>query len=40
MEAASAAYPLRISFGFGQQSFYNFDGHDRTQIVPVAQVTF
>jgi tetratricopeptide (TPR) repeat protein len=36
----AAAYPLRISFGFGQQSFYNFGGHDRTQIVPVAQVTF
>lgn len=40
METASAAYPLRISLGFGQQSFYNFAGHDRTQIVPVAQVTF
>jgi tetratricopeptide (TPR) repeat protein len=36
----AAAYPLRISFGFGQQSFYNFDGHNRTQVVPVAQVTF
>lgn len=32
--------PLRFSFGFGQQSFYNFPGHERTQIVPVAQVNF
>jgi tetratricopeptide (TPR) repeat protein len=39
-ETASVAYPLRFSFGLGQQSFYNFSGHERTQIVPVAQVNF
>jgi hypothetical protein len=39
-ETASVAYPLTVSFGFGQQSFYNFYGHERTQVVPVAQVNF
>jgi hypothetical protein len=36
----ASAYPLRFSFGLGQQSFYNFPGHERTQIVPVAQINF
>lgn len=39
-ETASLNYPLRFSFGFGQQSFYNFPGHERTQVVPVAQFNF
>ena len=39
-ETASTSYPMRISFGLGQQTFYGFPGHERTQIVPVAQITF
>jgi tetratricopeptide (TPR) repeat protein len=39
-ETASAVYPMRFSFGLGQQSFYNFSGGERTQVVPVAQITF
>ena len=39
-ETAPVAYPMRFSFGLGQQTFYDFPGHQHTQIVPVAQVTF
>jgi tetratricopeptide (TPR) repeat protein len=39
-EAMTVTYPMRFSFGFGQQSFYNFPGHERTQLVPVAQLNF
>jgi tetratricopeptide (TPR) repeat protein len=39
-ETASVAYPLGISFGLEQQSFYDFPGHERTQVVPVARFTF
>jgi tetratricopeptide (TPR) repeat protein len=39
-ETDSLNYPLKFSFGFGQQSFYNFPGHERTQFVPVAQFNF
>ena len=39
-DADAAEYPLTFSFGFGQQSFYNFSGHARTQIIPVAQFRF
>jgi tetratricopeptide (TPR) repeat protein len=39
-ETASLNYPLRFSFGFGEQSFYNFPGHARTQFVPEAQINF
>jgi tetratricopeptide (TPR) repeat protein len=39
-ETASLAYPLRFSFGLQQQSFYDFPGQGRTQVVPAAQVTF
>jgi len=39
-EAAFTGYPLKLSFGFGQQSFYNFPGHERTQLVPVVQINF
>ncbi|HEY3974150.1 MAG TPA: tetratricopeptide repeat protein [Candidatus Sulfotelmatobacter sp.] len=36
----AAAYPMRFSFGLGEQTFYDFPGHAHTQVVPVAQVTF
>jgi tetratricopeptide (TPR) repeat protein len=39
-ETASMTYPVRFSFGFGQQTFYNFPGHERTQVIPVAQFNF
>jgi hypothetical protein len=39
-QSASVAYPMRFSFGVEQQSFYDFPGHGRTQIVPVARFTF
>lgn len=39
-ESASIAYPMRFSFGFDQQTFYDFPGHTRTQVVPVARFTF
>jgi tetratricopeptide (TPR) repeat protein len=39
-ETASVTYPMRLSFGLGQQTFYDFPGHQHTQIVPVAQITF
>jgi hypothetical protein len=39
-ETAAVAYPMRFSFGLGQQTFYDFPGQQHTQIVPVAQVTF
>ena len=39
-EIASAGYPLRLSFGVQQQSFYDFPGRGRTQITPAAQFTF
>jgi tetratricopeptide (TPR) repeat protein len=39
-ETAAVAYPMRFSFGLQQQSFYDFPGHEHTQVVPSAQVTF
>jgi tetratricopeptide (TPR) repeat protein len=39
-ETASSSYPLRFSFGFAQQSFYDFPGQERTQVVPSVQFTF
>jgi len=39
-ETASAAYPMRISFGLEQQTFYDFPGQQHTQIVPSARLTF
>jgi tetratricopeptide (TPR) repeat protein len=39
-ETASVSPPMRFSFGFGQQSFYNFPGQERTQVIPVAQFNF
>lgn len=34
------AYPLRFSFGFQQQSFYNFSGHANTTFLPVIRMDF
>lgn len=34
------SYPLRFSFGLVQQTFYDFPGNGRTQVIPEAQVTF
>lgn len=39
-ETAALAYPMRFSFGMEQQSFYDFPGHTRTQVVPAAQFSF
>jgi hypothetical protein len=39
-ETASVAYPMRFSFGVQQQSFYDFPGQGRTQVIPSAQFTF
>jgi tetratricopeptide (TPR) repeat protein len=39
-ETASVAYPMRFGFGLEQQSFYDFPGHEHTQVVPAAQFTF
>ena len=36
----SVPYPLTLSFGLGQQSFYDFPGHAHTQVVPIAQFNF
>ncbi len=33
------AYPLRISFGVEQQTFYNFAGSSRTTLLPVVHFT-
>jgi len=32
------AYPLRFSFGFQQQSFYNFSGHASNTLLPVVRL--
>ena len=39
-ETASVAYPMRFSLGLEQQSFYDFPGHQHTQVVPSARLTF
>ena len=39
-ETASLAYPWRFSFGFEQQSFYDFPGQGGNKFVPAAQFTF
>jgi len=39
-ETAAVGYPMRLSVGFGQQSFYDFPGHQHTQVVPVVQFSF
>jgi len=37
IETASVSYPMRLSFGVEQQTFYDFPGHSRTAIVPVVR---
>lgn len=39
MESALVSYPMRFSFGFQQQTFYDFPGHQHTSIVPVVSFT-
>jgi tetratricopeptide (TPR) repeat protein len=39
-ETASIAYPIRLSFGLQQQTFYDFPGQGHTQVIPAAQFTF
>ena len=34
------AYPMRLSFGVQQQTFYNFDGTSKTTILPVVHFNF
>jgi len=34
------AYPLRFSFGFQQQMFYNFSGHASGTFLPVVRLSF
>ena len=34
------AYPLRFSFGFQQQDFYNFSGHASSTFLPVVRLSF
>jgi hypothetical protein len=31
-------YPLRISFGIAQQSFYDFTGTNRNTILPIIRI--
>ena len=31
-------YPLRISFGIAQQTFYNFNGTNRNTILPIIRI--
>ena len=38
-ENLPVSYPLRFSFGFAQQTFYDFPGHARTSVVPVLKLT-
>jgi len=35
----SVAYPLRLSFGLQQQTFYNFAGSSKTTLLPVVHLT-
>jgi hypothetical protein len=39
VESASVSYPMRFSFGFQQQTFYDFPGHQHTSILPVVSLT-
>ena len=38
-ETASVAYPIRLSFGLQQQTFYNFPGDSHTSVIPVVRLT-
>jgi tetratricopeptide (TPR) repeat protein len=37
VETTSVSYPMRLSFGVQQQTFYGFPGQGRTAIVPVVR---
>jgi tetratricopeptide (TPR) repeat protein len=37
VETTSVSYPMRLSFGVEQQTFYGFPGQGRTAIVPVVR---
>jgi tetratricopeptide (TPR) repeat protein len=39
-KTVALAHPLRFEFGFQQQSFYDFPGQGRTQVLPTAQFIF
>jgi hypothetical protein len=39
IESASVSYPMRLSFGLEQQTFYAFNGQARTAVVPVISFT-
>ena len=40
LETVSAAHPMRFSVGLAQQTFYDFPGQGRTDVVPAAEFTF
>jgi tetratricopeptide (TPR) repeat protein len=37
-DEVAVTYPLRLSFGFAQQSFYDFTGGARAQFLPIVRV--
>jgi hypothetical protein len=39
-QEVSVSYPLRFSFGFQQQVFYNFSGHASAALHPVVRLSF
>jgi tetratricopeptide (TPR) repeat protein len=39
-KTVALAHPMRFEFGFQQQSFYDFPGQKRTQVLPTAQFIF
>lgn len=39
-QEVSVSYPLRFSFGFQQQVFYNFSGHASSALLPVVRLSF
>jgi len=39
VESASVSYPMRLSFGFQQQTFYSFPTRSHTALVPVISFT-
>ncbi len=38
-ESASVDYPVRLSFGVEQQTFYDFPGNSHTSVIPVVRLT-
>jgi tetratricopeptide (TPR) repeat protein len=39
-EKVPVAYPLRFSFGFQEQTFYNFSGHASSTLLPAIRLSF